>query len=74
MSDREVSIECDGKPIGRITVTLEEQQAIAGVDNAIVVLGNCENLQDGSHNGFVMSVIKNVIKPESAAIVEGVNV
>jgi hypothetical protein len=67
-SDREISVSVDGVPVGKITIALQEQETIPGIDNAIVVLGDCENLQDHSHNGFSFVVVKNVIKPESAAI------
>lgn len=57
----EASIEVAGRAIGRLTVKLKEQETIAGVENAIVVLGDCENLQNNSHHGFVFHYEPNVI-------------
>lgn len=64
----EASIEVDGVAVGIITVALQEQETIEGVDNALIVLGDCENVQDSSHHGFVFSVVKGL--PELAAATE----
>lgn len=72
INPKEASIEVDGKAIGKMTVRLQEQETIEGVDNAIVLLGDCENLQDNSHHGFVFSVVKTLDKPVISAIAEGV--
>ena len=64
----EASIEVDGEAVGTITVALHEQATIEGIDNAIVVLGDCENTQDSSHHGFVFSVVKGL--PALAAVPE----
>jgi hypothetical protein len=64
----EASIEVDGVAVGTITVALQEQETIEGVDNALIVLGDCENVQDSSHHGFVFSVVKGL--PELAAAPE----
>jgi hypothetical protein len=54
-------------------VKLQEQETIEGVDNAIVVLGDCENLQTGGNTGFVFSLVKTLDKPTLATtIAEGV--
>lgn len=69
----EASIEVAGKSVGKITIKLREEETIEGVDNPIVILGDCENLQDNSHSGFVFSVVKTLDKPVLAtAIAEGV--
>lgn len=57
----EATIEVAGKAIGTVKVRLQEQETIAGVDNAIVVLGDCENLQNGSVSGFVFQYQPNII-------------
>ena len=62
------TIEVDGEAVGTITVALHEQATIEGIDNAIVVLGDCENTQDSSHHGFVFSLAKGL--PELAAAPE----
>ena len=62
------SIEVGGEVVGNITVALQEQATIEGVDNAIVVLGDCENTQNNSHHGFVFSVVKGL--PALAAVPE----
>jgi hypothetical protein len=70
----EASIEVGGKAIGKITIALKEEPTIEGVDNAIVVLGNCENLQDSSHHGFAFHLIPNVItarKPVESPTIKG---
>ena len=72
INPKEASIEVDGKAIGKMTVRLQEQETIEGVDNAIVLLGDCKNLQDNSHHGFVFSVVKTLDKPVISAIAEGV--
>lgn len=64
----EASIEVDGVAVGIITVALQEQETIEGVDNALIVLGDCENVQDSSHHGFVFSLVKGL--PELAAVPE----
>ena len=66
----EASIEVDGVAVGTITVALQEQETIEGIDNAIVVLGDCENVQDSSHHGFVFSLVKTLpeIEEEPATI------
>ena len=64
----EASIEVDGVAVGIITVALQEQETIEGVDNALIVLGDCENTQDSSHHGFVFSVVKGL--PALAAVPE----
>ena len=72
INPKEASIEVDGKAIGKMTVRLQEQETIEGVDTATVLLGDCENLQDNSHHGFVFSVVKTLDKPVISAIAEGV--
>ena len=70
----EASIEVGGRAIGKITVKLQEQATIEGVDNAIVLLGDCENFQDSRHHGFVFSVNQNVItapKPVETPVIKG---
>ena len=62
------TIEVDGEVVGNITVALEVQETIAGVDDAIVVLGDCENIQGQSHHGFVFSLAKGLPKPEPEPI------
>lgn len=57
----EATIEVAGKAIGKVTVKLQEQETIEGVDNAIVVLGDCENLQTGGKTGFVFQYQPNII-------------
>ena len=66
ITSTEASIEVDGVAVGNITVALQEQETIEGVDNALIVLGDCENVQDSSHHGFVFSLIKGMPKPEAA--------
>ena len=61
----EASIEVDGVAVGNITLALQEQETIDGIDNAIVVLGDCENVQDNSHHGFVFSLVKTLPEPDS---------
>jgi len=61
----EASIEVDGVAVGTITVALQEQETIEGIDNAIVVLGDCENIQDSSHHGFVFSLVNVLPEPKS---------
>ncbi len=73
INSTEASIEVGGRAIGKVTVKLQEQETIEGVDNAIVVLGDCENLQTGGTTGFVFSLVKTLDKPVVAAsIAEGV--
>ena len=64
----QATIEVDGVAVGNITVALHEQVTIEGVENAIVVLGDCENTQDNSHHGFVFSLAKGL--PELVAAPE----
>ena len=59
------TIEVGGEVIGNITVALEEQETIEGVDNALIVLGDCENIQNSSHHGFVFSLVNGLAKSES---------
>ena len=58
------SIEVDGEVVGNITIALQEQETIVGIDNAIVLTGDCENVQDNSHHGFVFSVVNVLASPE----------
>ena len=64
------TIEVDGEVVGNITVALEVQETIAGVDNALLVLGDCENIQGQSHHGFVFSLAKGLPKPEPEPVPE----
>ena len=64
----EASIEVDGVAVGNITLALQEQETIEGIDNAIVVLGDCENLQDNSHHGFVFSLVKTLPEIEEDTV------
>lgn len=63
-----VSIEVGNKVVGYITIALQEQQTIEGIDNAIVLTGDCENVQDNSHHGFVFSLAKGLKDPKPVKI------
>ena len=64
------SIEVDGEVVGNITIALHEQETIEGIDNAIVLTGDCENVQDNSHHGFVFSVVNVLASPEPEPVLE----
>lgn len=64
----EASIEVAGRAIGKVTISLKEQETITGVDNAIVVLGDCENLQNNSHHGFVFHYELNGITAATSIV------
>ena len=64
------SIEVDGEVVGTITIALQEQETIEGIDNAIVLTGDCENVQDNSHHGFVFSVVNVLASPEPEPLLE----
>jgi hypothetical protein len=72
VSANEASIEVGGKAIGKFTVALQEQETIAGVENAIILSGIVENFQDGFKQGFVFSEIKSTISatPEPNSITQ----
>lgn len=61
LTPAEASIEVGGKAIGKLTIALAEQETIDGIDNAIVVIGNCLNLQDNVPYGFTFGYNPNVI-------------
>ena len=60
ISPTKVSIEVGKKVVGYITIELQEQATIEGVDNAIIVTGDCENAQDKTHHGFLFSLVKGL--------------
>ena len=66
VSPTKVSIEVGKKVIGYITIALQEQETIEGIDNAIVLTGDCENVQDNSHHGFIFSLVKGLKDPKAA--------
>ena len=68
ISPTKVSIEVGNKVVGYITIALQEQETIEGIDNAIVLTGDCENAQDKSHHGFVFSLVKGLKDPKPAKI------
>ena len=69
ISPTKVSIEVGKKVVGYITIELQEQATIEGVDNAIIVTGDCENAQDKTHYGFFFSLVKG-LKDAKPAVVE----
>ena len=60
ISPTKVSIEVGKKIVGYITIELKEQDTIEGVDNGIIVTGDCENAQDKTHYGFFFSLVKGL--------------
>ena len=68
ISPTKVSIEVGNKIVGYITIALKEQETIEGIDNAIVLTGDCENAQDKSHYGFFFSLVKTLKDPKPARI------
>ena len=66
VSPTKVSIEVGKKVIGYITIELQEQETIEGIDNAIIVTGDCENAQDKTHHGFIFSLVKGLKDPKAS--------
>ena len=66
VSPTKVSIEVGKKVVGHITIELQEQTTIEGIDNAIIVTGDCENTQDKTHYGFFFSLVKGLKDPKPA--------
>ena len=64
VSPTKVSIEVGKKVVGYVTIALQEQDTIEGVDNAIIVTGDCENAQDKTHHGFLFSLVKGLKDPK----------
>ena len=68
ISPTKVSIEVGKKIVGYITIELQEQETIEGIDNAIILTGDCENVQDKTHHGFLFSLVKGLKDPKPAVI------
>lgn len=57
----DITVLVDGSPVGKLSFALQEQQAIEGVENPILVTGLAKNIQDGHETGLVFSVSKTII-------------
>ena len=66
VSPTKVSIEVGKKIVGYITIELQEQETIEGIDNAIILTGDCENVQDKTHHGFIFSLVKGLKDPKAS--------
>ena len=64
----EAAVTLSGKVLGTIKIQLKEIETIEGIDNPIVVIGECVSSQNGMKTGFVFQELKNVITAKSAAI------
>lgn len=64
----EAAVTLAGKTLGTIKIELREIETIEGVDNPIVVVGECLNLQNGAVSGFVFQELTNLITAQDTAI------
>lgn len=64
----EAAITVDGKALGTIKIEFKELETIEGVENPIVVIGECTNSQNGAVSGFVFQELKNVITAQNATV------
>ena len=64
----EAAVTLSGKVLGTIKIQLKEIETIDGIDNPIVVVGECLSLQNGDTSGFVFQELKNVITGKKTAI------